>query len=85
MEPGQNDVAGHGDGGPPSWLSVGSDGVSRVNDGTGTIGGGRPQTTREKRRLGFFVGKEKVDDGDCSWLELLNSVEASTSSESKKL
>ncbi|MBA0753108.1 hypothetical protein Gogos_000074, partial [Gossypium gossypioides] len=30
-------------------------------------------------------GKEKVDDGDRSWLELLNSVEASTSSESEKL
>ncbi|TYJ00231.1 hypothetical protein E1A91_A13G073000v1 [Gossypium mustelinum] len=30
-------------------------------------------------------GKEKVDDGDRSWLELLNSVEASTSSEGEKL
>ncbi|TYH33493.1 hypothetical protein ES332_D13G063900v1 [Gossypium tomentosum] len=30
-------------------------------------------------------GKEKVDDGDRSWLELLNGVEASTSSESEKL
>ncbi|MBA0786795.1 hypothetical protein Gotri_025916, partial [Gossypium trilobum] len=29
--------------------------------------------------------KEKVDDGDRSWLELLNSVEASISSESEKL
>ncbi|MFQ6649415.1 hypothetical protein Gotur_022165, partial [Gossypium turneri] len=30
-------------------------------------------------------GKEKVDDGDHSWLELLTGVEASTSSESEKL
>ncbi|KAA3488541.1 B3 domain-containing protein [Gossypium australe] len=30
-------------------------------------------------------GKEQVDDGDRSWLELLNSVEAPTSSESEKL
>ncbi|KAH1031026.1 hypothetical protein J1N35_043200 [Gossypium stocksii] len=30
-------------------------------------------------------GKEKVNNGDYSWLELLNGVEASTSSESEKL
>ncbi|PPS11005.1 hypothetical protein GOBAR_AA09650 [Gossypium barbadense] len=30
-------------------------------------------------------GKEKVNDVDRSWLELLNGVEASTSSESEKL
>ncbi|MBA0782412.1 hypothetical protein Gotri_000299 [Gossypium trilobum] len=29
--------------------------------------------------------KEKVDDGDRSWLELLNGVETSTSSENEKL
>nr|KJB18386.1 hypothetical protein B456_003G050000 [Gossypium raimondii] len=36
-------------------------------------------------RFTNLKGKEKVDDLDCSWLSLLNGVEASTSSESKKL
>ncbi|KAK5770390.1 hypothetical protein PVK06_046540 [Gossypium arboreum] len=36
-------------------------------------------------KASILKGKEKVDDVDRSWLELLNGVEASTSSESEKL
>ncbi|KAH1030491.1 hypothetical protein J1N35_042665 [Gossypium stocksii] len=39
----------------------------------------------ESLKMSKLKSKEKVDDGDSSWLELLNGVKASTSSENEKL